>query len=116
MSTPEAAPHPTVAQTYGEGGRCAYAGPKRGDCYHFTGLPKGKNQNNFNAWGLPNDWCWHCWNHYRMDWTLDLLYEGMKDPYDASIPSERERQLKDTIARAFSRLSGMEYNGMASRP
>lgn len=110
MAIPTPVPPPGYEE-HVQKGTCLYAGPGRGDCYHFVGLPKDKS--NFDAWGLPNGWCQHCWMYYRIAWTLDLLYDGMKDHTgDASMPSGRERQLKDTIARAFNRLSGMEYRGL----
>lgn len=47
---------------------CAFAGPGRGDCFNFLGLP-GKsipNQHDgpddtVDVYGKPNGWCWSCW-------------------------------------------------------
>jgi hypothetical protein len=55
-----------------DGGSCSYAGPSRGDCEHFVGLP-GKsipNQHDgkddtVDCYGKPNGWCWQCWKSYQ---------------------------------------------------
>ena len=50
-----------------EDGGCILAGPGRGDCSHFIGLP-GENipgqhdgPDTEDVYGKPNGWCWSCW-------------------------------------------------------
>lgn len=57
-----------------EQGICLYAGPGRGDCEHFIGLP-GKTiagqhdgpDSTVDAYGKPNGWCWSCWRSYQLE-------------------------------------------------
>lgn len=50
---------------------CLYAGPGRGDCEHFVGLPglmiEGQHDGppTEDYYGKPNGWCWYCWWSYR---------------------------------------------------
>jgi hypothetical protein len=54
-------------------GCCLYAGPGRGDCEHFVGLP-GKSipgqhdgdDDTVDVYGRPNGWCWSCWKGYQL--------------------------------------------------
>lgn len=45
----------------GGGGGCSLAGPGRGDCEHFVGLPEKFDETTTDVYGKPNDWCWLCW-------------------------------------------------------
>lgn len=53
---------------------CTLAGPGRGDCLHFVGLP-GKSipgqhdgpDDTVDAYGRPNGWCFYCWLSYRLE-------------------------------------------------
>lgn len=54
-------------------GICTLAGPGRGDCEHFVGLPgysiPGQHDgpdDTVDAYGKPNGWCWSCWKSYRL--------------------------------------------------
>jgi hypothetical protein len=58
---------------------CKYAGPGRGDCEHFVGLPSGLNESTTDVYGKPNDWCWFCWLSYRLVKAQEKL-----DPTDLS--------------------------------
>jgi hypothetical protein len=44
---------------------CSLAGPGRGDCEHFVGLPAILDKTTTDVYGKPNEWCWHCWWSYR---------------------------------------------------
>jgi len=52
---------------------CGFAGPGRGDCEHFLGLP-GKTipgqhdgpDDTVDAYGKPNGWCWYCWLSHKL--------------------------------------------------
>jgi hypothetical protein len=51
---------------------CRFAGPGRGDCAHFIGLP-GKSipgqhdglDDTVDEYGIPNGWCEYCWLEHR---------------------------------------------------
>jgi len=52
---------------------CRFAGPGRGDCAHFIGLP-GKSipgqhdgpDDTVDAYGQPNGWCDYCWLSHQL--------------------------------------------------
>lgn len=60
-------------QTEPEMGGCTFAGPGRGDCEHFIGLP-GKSipglhdgpDDTVDVYGKPNGWCWSCWKSHQI--------------------------------------------------
>lgn len=61
-----------VLRQKAESGGCLYAGPGRGDCEHFIGLPglavSGQHDgpdDTVDAYGKPNGWCWSCWKSYQ---------------------------------------------------
>jgi hypothetical protein len=64
----------TGATPESEGGGCTLAGPGRGDCEHFIGLP-GKSMpgqhdgpdDTVDVYGKPNGWCWRCWLTHQHD-------------------------------------------------
>ena len=52
---------------------CTFAGPGRGDCEHFIGLPGFSIPNQHDgpditkdSYGKPNGWCWQCWKSYQI--------------------------------------------------
>jgi hypothetical protein len=54
-------------------GGCTLAGPGRGDCAHFIGLPGESipNQHDgaddtLDVYGKPNGWCWSCWKDQKI--------------------------------------------------
>lgn len=40
---------------------CLLAGPGRGDCSHFIGLPFEENDETTDEYGRPHGWCEICW-------------------------------------------------------
>ncbi len=55
---------------------CAYAGPGRGDCEHFVGLPgeliPGQHDgldDTVDVYGRANGWCWFCWHSFQLQQT-----------------------------------------------
>jgi hypothetical protein len=53
---------------------CLKAGPGRGDCLHFVGLPEEFNRHTTDVYGVPNGWCIVCWLQVRADQTkIDAL-------------------------------------------
>lgn len=52
---------------------CRFAGPGRGDCEHFVGLP-GKSipgqhdglDDTVDVYGIPNGWCEYCWISHKL--------------------------------------------------
>jgi hypothetical protein len=47
-------------------GQCRFAGPWRGDCEHFIGVPGSLNEQTTDVYGKPHRWCWHCWLMYQL--------------------------------------------------
>lgn len=47
-------------------GSCLLAGPGRGDCEHFVGLPPVLDSTTTDTYGKPHGWCWLCWHSYRL--------------------------------------------------
>lgn len=52
---------------------CTLAGPGRGDCAHFVGLPghsiPGQHDgpdDTVDVYGKPNGWCWSCWKDHKL--------------------------------------------------
>ncbi len=53
---------------------CTLAGPGRGDCWNFVGLP-GKSipdhhdgpDDTVDEYGKPNGWCWSCWKSEQIE-------------------------------------------------
>jgi len=46
---------------------CRFAGPGRGDCQHFVGLPAVLDQTTTDEYGIPNGWCEYCWSSHQRD-------------------------------------------------
>lgn len=68
-----------------DGCGCTLAGPNRGDCEHFVGIPSpfhkprqhdGDNDT-VDCYGKPNGWCWSCWKSYKIEMYRGLLVEAM---------------------------------------
>lgn len=76
---------------------CSFAGPGRGDCEHFIGLP-GKSipgqhddsDDTVDVYGKPNEWCWFCWHSLQID-RLQVanaaLVEGLDIAMKLACPS-----------------------------
>jgi hypothetical protein len=64
-------------------GSCRYAGPGRGDCFNFVGLPGHSvpgqhdgDDDTVDHYGKPNGWCWHCWLMHQRDGLSRQLREA----------------------------------------
>lgn len=61
---------------------CVFAGPGRGDCAHFVGLP-GKSipgqhdgpDDTVDVYGKPNGWCWPCWKDHKLQIAEQTIRE-----------------------------------------
>ncbi len=69
-----------MAQIDDEDAHCSYAGPGRGDCEHFTGLPgesiPGQHDgpdDTVDVYGKPNGWCWFCWHSLQIQRLRDTV-------------------------------------------
>ena len=59
---------------------CLLAGPGRGDCFNYVGLPGHSipgqhdgDDDTVDVYGKPNGWCWHCWHtHERSELQRQL--------------------------------------------
>ena len=93
-----------------ESGGCLYAGPGRGDCEHFIGLPGQSIPNQHDgpddtvdAYGKPNGWCWSCWRSKRiaeLEETERLLQSALDNHTGAMVKvgkrlSEAEQRIAD---------------------
>jgi hypothetical protein len=115
---------------------CLMAGPGRGDCLHFVGLPAEENEQTTDSYGRPNGWCEVCWSHlqnerlrkkadqYEQDWVAAKHEFGVKiKEYEKrawpacrwlSLGSdctchlcEKERQLRRVVAERDALLSDL---------
>lgn len=73
----------SIIEHHGRDGCCELAGPGRGDCAHFVGLP-GKSvpgqhdgkDDTLDAYGKPNGWCWSCWRQHKIAVLERMLYNA----------------------------------------
>ena len=65
---------------------CLLAGPGRGDCKNFLGLPKEENEHTTDVYGVPHGWCIVCWHSEQ----LNRLYKGA--PHPETIPNLLEER------------------------
>jgi len=83
-----------------EGGTCSLAGPGRGDCENFVGLP-GKSipgqhdgdDDTVDHCGKPNGWCWHCWlmherNRLQSELCAATSWESLREDKPKEPPTE----------------------------
>jgi hypothetical protein len=53
---------------------CLLAGPGRGDCEHFVGLPAHMEYpRDIDEYGVPHGWCLPCWRAQRTRATTSAL-------------------------------------------
>lgn len=45
---------------------CFYAGPGRGDCVNYVGLPAVFDETTTDPYGKPLNWCWWCWKAHQL--------------------------------------------------
>ena len=67
------------------GGGCEIAGPGRGDCAHFIGLPGTSipdrhdgPDDTLDCYGKPNGWCWTCWLGHKASLFQYVILHGDK--------------------------------------
>ena len=46
---------------------CRHARAWRGDCEHYTGVPKVLNETTTDEYGIPHGWCDYCWLKHQSD-------------------------------------------------
>jgi len=82
-----------------DSGGCTLAGPKRGDCSHFIGLPghamPGQHDgpdDTVDHYGKPNGWCWSCWKDKKIAderrKTLEGAVQACENQRQAFLSSE----------------------------
>ena len=55
---------------------CQYAGPGRGDCEHFIGVPSSlEYPANVDEYGIPHGWCVACWRGHQLAEQCGLTEE-----------------------------------------
>jgi len=53
---------------------CRFAGPGRGDCEHYVGIPKEeKYPETVDEYGIPHGWCEYCWSVEKRNRLTALL-------------------------------------------
>jgi len=77
---------------------CLLAGPGRGDCEHYVGLPEVEDQAHTDEYGRPNGWCEICWRGVQISRHKEALIkqvlhtkEGCKQLADAMVEPMRTR-------------------------
>jgi hypothetical protein len=55
---------------------CRFAGPGRGDCKHFLGLPVKLDETTTDEYGIPHGWCEYCWSSHQRDDLQHQLAES----------------------------------------
>ena len=67
-------------------GSCRYAGPQRGDCEHYIGLPGHSipgqhdgDDDTVDHYGKPNGWCWFCWHAHQREGLRRQLQEANEE-------------------------------------
>ncbi len=55
---------------------CLLAGPGRGDCEHFVGLPEEENEKTTDEYGRPHGWCEVCWRGEQITRLRSELYNN----------------------------------------
>ena len=45
---------------------CRLAGPGRGDCEHYVGLPDTLDETTTDEYGIPHGWCDYCWLSHQL--------------------------------------------------
>jgi hypothetical protein len=64
-------PPEAMSQVPNYGMGCLLAGPGRGDCLHFLGLPMPGCMT--DTYGKPAGWCWSCWKDLKIEETEKAL-------------------------------------------
>jgi hypothetical protein len=62
---------------------CLFAGPGRGDCEHFVGLPSLLTDENTDGYGRPNGWCTPCWQAEQLS-TLEARIRAQESEIKAT--------------------------------
>lgn len=63
---------------------CTLAGPGRGDCEHFVGLPAELNSTTTDEYGRPHGWCFYCWlahQYQQREHQVTALDYSIRDIY-----------------------------------
>lgn len=117
MSATQALATP-VADVYNKpGSRCLLAVPDRGDCVSWhrkrDGLPQQGTPT--DDYGLPDGWCWVCWQVYRREKAMDILFEFLRhhEKKDKGEPVAKEDPDPRVVIRAaFRTLSDAGISGL----
>jgi len=55
-----------VDELVSRGSGCLFAGPGRGDCHNFLGLPHVLDETTTDVYGKPEEWWWSCWKDEKL--------------------------------------------------
>ena len=83
------------------GGACLLAGPGRGDCLHFIGIPTTSTTEDYDEYGKPAGWCWLCWKGELRDRALRDLDEYKKKLWKEQDRNNEIRHLRDEICESL---------------
>lgn len=101
--------HP-AAPSQESGGGCTLAGPGRGDCEHFIGLPglsepgqHDGDDDTVDAYGKPNGWCWSCWKSYRIAKLEDRVRELEAPTHEEDTSAHEEAEWIAELNRGYAK-------------
>ena len=86
---------------------CLFAGPGRGDCHNFLGLPEVLDETTTDVYGKPTEWCWSCWK----DEKLNRLTAG-NVALKAEI--ERLRSFEQIAFGVINLVNGEDFGGLSA--
>lgn len=99
---------------------CQLAGPGRGDCAHFVGLPghtiEGVHDGSdatVDVYGKPNGWCWSCWKDLRIE-RLTASRDGEREAREKCAAALIEKD--KAMGVLFDRLrgAGVDFSDLIS--
>ena len=90
---------------------CRFAGPGRGDCEHYVGIPKEeKYPETVDEYGIPHGWCEYCWSVEKRNRLTALLEKKDEEISSAQTYIEWAKKYMDKLEAQNKALREMvEY-------
>ena len=98
---------------------CLFAGPGRGDCRNFLGLPDVLDETTTDVYGKPEEWCWSCWKAEKLNRLAAenaALVEAIQGLISA-VTLEEKNRAQCTALDLINPLpeSGGDFHGLEKR-